>query len=81
MQAKQDCLSAGSDLARLIRQAGGAQKLMAQWDDRRLNEFNIAVDSARSVYLMYCYYGLKGEEIRRPDPTHEKARQILAEIR
>lgn len=86
VRAKRDCLAATSVLARLVREAGGAQKLMASWDDRRLNEFNMAVLSARDHYLSTCYYGPKPFEqagVAMPGRTgaHDTARAILAEIR
>lgn len=86
VRAKRDCLAATSVLARLLREAGGAKKLMANWDDRRLNEFNMAVLFARDHYLSTCYYGPKPfEQAGVPMPgrtgAHDTARAILAEIR
>lgn len=86
LRAKRDCLAATSALVRLLREAGGTQKLMASWDDRRLNEFNMAVMSAKDQYLMACYYGPKPFEQAGVAPpgrpgAHDTARAILAEIR
>lgn len=86
VRAKRDCLAATSALARMLREAGGTQKLMASWDDRRLNEFSTAVLYARDHYLSTCYYGPKPfEQAGVPMPgrtgAHDTARAILAEIR
>ncbi len=79
IRAKQDCMSAGAELAQLIRAAGGNDKLLARWDDERLNDFNRALFGVRESYVMACYYGLSDHTAR--DEGHETARQILSEIR
>ncbi len=86
-EARQECLSATADLSRLLRSAGGSRKLLARWDDTRLNELSLAVISAEGSYAMVCYYGPKpfeqagAPQIATIDSNHERARQILAEIR
>lgn len=84
--ARAECLTATGDLTSLLRDAGGSNKLLAGWSDRRLNKFNWDVISARDYYSMVCYYGPKVfDQPRTPfsstrDSEHEEARQILAEI-
>jgi hypothetical protein len=88
-EARRECIAAASDLTRSLRAAGGSTKLMARWDDVRLNEFSFAVISAKDYYTMVCYYGPKlfdqAEQSGAPlnssrDSNYEKARQILSEI-
>ena len=85
-RAQRECLAATAALARLLREAGGTQKLTATWEDTRLNEFSLAVISAKDEYLTMCYYGPKlfdAAEVRIPGSVraHDKARAILPEIR
>ena len=52
MRGRQACLKASSELSRLMKQAGGADKLYRMsWNDTSLNRFNLDVESARSEYL------------------------------
>ncbi len=87
MSAKQECLAANAQLTRLLRAAGGTDKLRARWDDSRLNDLSAAVMNAREAYTMVCFYGPKPfEQAGQPlagsrDADHERALQILAEIR
>jgi hypothetical protein len=87
--ARQQCLAATGDLSDLMRTAGGSTKLLARWDDSRLNQFNFAVRQAKDEYMSVCYYGARGFDQARDagvevnsgsDSSHEMARQILAEI-
>ncbi len=45
-------------LPRLLRAAGGSPKLMARWEDLRLNEFSMAVLGSRDYYIMVCPWNL-----------------------
>jgi hypothetical protein len=81
LRARSDCIADASELAHLIGDAGGTQKLVSMpWDDEELSRFNTDVGSARTAYVMYCYYGLTGETVTRLDPNHEAARAIAAQL-
>jgi hypothetical protein len=82
LRARQDCMAATSDLARLIRDAGGSVKLARmQWDDTALNRFNLDVEMAKDVYAMHCYYGLTGPDVMQMDSGHASARYFAGGLR
>jgi len=82
MRGRQACLKASSDLSRLMRRAGGKSKLLhLAWDDTALTRFNWSVESARSAYFTYCYYGAVGPQPPRIDPIHEEAKRFVATLR
>jgi hypothetical protein len=81
-RGRQACLRASSELSRLMKQAGGADKLYRMaWDDTDLNRFNLDVETARSEYFMYCYYGAVGPTPDGMKPSHARARQFAATLR
>lgn len=81
-RGRQACLKASSELSRLMKQAGGADKLYRmRWDDTDLSRFNLDVESARSEYFMYCYYGAVGPRPRDITPSHARARDFAATLR
>jgi hypothetical protein len=81
-RGRQACLRASSELSRLMKQAGGADKLYRMaWDDTDLNRFNLDVETARSEYFMYCYYGAVGPRPKDVTPSHARARDFAATLR
>lgn len=82
LRARQSCLADSSALARLIREAGGTQKLVSMpWKDAALSQMNYDISAARDVYLMYCYYGESLPGAGTLDTGHADARDILARLR
>lgn len=82
LDARGDCLRASSELARLIVEAGGTEKLVTmRWDDTALSLFNLDVTSARSAYFMYCFYGLTGPDVMKLDSSHARAKEIAESLR
>ena len=81
VRAKMACLATGGHLTKLMRDAGGAEKLLRMsWNDRELSEFNYDVESARMVYFTFCYYGMTGPDVRAVDSSHESARRIAGAL-
>ena len=81
MRARTACLKASSDLARLMKQAGGTYKLMHMaWDDTALSRFNRDVESARSSYFLYCYYGAVGPPLSGIDSSHGDAKSFASTL-
>jgi hypothetical protein len=81
-RGRQACLKSSSDLSRLMKQAGGADKLYRmEWNDMALNQFNIDVESARSEYFLYCYYGAVGPRPTQITSSHARAREFAAALR
>ena len=83
--AHQGCLASNARLTRLIRQAGGRDKLVdIAWYDASMNRLNYNIFNARDVYLMHCFYG-PGQspplEVGTEDSSHVEARRELAELR
>ena len=82
MRGRQACLRASSELSRLMKQAGGADKLYRMaWADTTLNSFNLDVENARSEYFLYCYYGAVGPAPTDIKSSHEEARRFAAALR
>ena len=81
-RGRRACLKASAELSRLMKQAGGADKLYRmKWDDADLNRFNLDVERARSEYFMYCYYGAVGPRPENITPSHARAREFAATLR
>jgi hypothetical protein len=81
-RGRQACLRASSELSRLMKQAGGADKLYRMaWDDVDLNRFNLDMENARSEYFMYCYYGAVGPPPAEVTSSHARAREFAATLR
>lgn len=82
MAARGTCLAEISSLARLMKQAGGGDKLFRMsWADTSLNRFNIDVETARSVYMQYCYYAQPEMPYNGMEQSHAAARSLAAELR
>jgi len=83
--AHRRCLAVNARLMRLIRQAGGSNKLFyVAWDDAALNRLNYNIMIARDAYLSVCYYGPRTAlqfGVKDEDPSHVEARRELAELR
>ncbi len=81
----QGCLAANARLVKLIRQAGGSEKLArVPWEDSALSRVNQDIISAQNVYLMYCFYGVGGmrdSDLGPEDSSHVDARSALAGMR
>jgi hypothetical protein len=82
MRGRQACLRASSELSRLMKQAGGADKLYRMaWADTALNRFNLDLENARSEYFLFCYYGAVGPAPTDITSSHAEARRFAAALR
>jgi len=84
-QAHEGCLASNDRLVKLIRQAGGRDKLAyVPWQDAELSRLNMNIIGAQTAYLVNCYYGLRGAEtsnLADEEPSHVQARAMLAQLR
>lgn len=77
-RGRQACLKASSELARLITQAGGTDRLTRLgWADAELSQFNRDIEHARNQYIVACLYGdALGTTPSQIDGSHLEARHI-----
>jgi hypothetical protein len=75
---RQACLKTSSELARLINQAGGTDRLTRlDWADAELSQFNRDIEHARNQYVVACLYGdALGMTPSQIDGRHLEARHI-----
>lgn len=82
MRGREACLRASSELSRLMKQAGGADKLYRMaWADTALNRFNLDLENARTEYFLFCYYGAVGPAPTDIKSSHAEARRFVAALR
>lgn len=80
-RARQSCLSNSSDLAHLIDQAGGTDKLTRiEWADEDLSEFNRDIEHARMVYFLYCFQPGVARSPTGMIQQHAEARRFVASL-
>ena len=84
-KARGRCMASNARLGRLIREAGGSEKLaMVPWADAALNRLNYSIMTARDVYLMYCYYGPVTADkfgLDSEDSSHADVRRQIERLR
>lgn len=79
--ARRECFAANSRLLKLIKQAGGKQKLLTPWEDIALSNLNQNIISAQTEYMVGCYYGSSAITTTAESSAHAEARNALSGLR